>query len=69
MIPSDYLAPGRLWLLLVVLGLGLAYLASLRWRRGAQVRFTRVDLIDRVAPKRPGWRRHVIAGVQLLGLA
>ncbi|MEM9038320.1 MAG: VWA domain-containing protein [Actinomycetota bacterium] len=69
MIPSDYLAPGRLWLLLVVLGLALAYLASLRWRRGAQVRFTRVDLIDRVAPKRPGWRRHLIAGIQLLGLA
>ena len=33
------------------------------------MRFTQVDLLDRVAPSRPGWRRHVVAGIQLLGLA
>ena len=33
------------------------------------MRFTQVDLLDKVAPSRPGWRRHVVAGVQLLGLA
>ncbi|MFN3258388.1 MAG: VWA domain-containing protein [Ilumatobacter sp.] len=68
MIP-DFLAPGRLWLLLVVVAMAAAYVASLRWRRAAQVRFTQVDLLDRVAPKRPRWRRHVIAGIQLAGLA
>lgn len=64
----DFLAPGRLWLLLVVAALGIAHVAVSRWRRTAQVSFTRVDLLDRVAPNRPGWRRHVVAGVQLLGL-
>ena len=69
MIPGDFLAGGRLWLLLVVAALAAAYVASLRWRRVAQVRFTQIDLLDRVAPRRPRWRRHLIAGVQLLGLA
>lgn len=69
MIPGDFLNGGRLWLLLVVVLLAAAYVASLRWRRAAQVRFTQVDLLDKIAPKRPRWRRHLIAGVQLLGLA
>jgi Ca-activated chloride channel family protein len=66
---TDFLAPGRLWLLLLVAGLAVMYIVVLRWRRGAQVRFTQVDLLDKVAPKRPRWRRHVVAGLQLLGLA
>lgn len=65
----DFLEPGRLWLLLVVVALAAGYVASLFWRRAAQVRFTQVGLLDRVAPRRPHWRRHVIAGLQLLGLA
>ena len=66
---TDFLAPGRLWLLLLVAGLAVLYVVVLRWRRGATVRFTQVDLLDKVAPKRPRWRRHVVAGLQLLGLA
>ena len=33
------------------------------------LRFTQVDLLDRIVPQRPAWRRHVVAGLQLLGLA
>jgi Ca-activated chloride channel homolog len=66
---SDFLAPERLWLLLVVAALGAAHLGALRWRRTAQVRFTQIDLLDQVAPRRPGWRRHVVATIQLVGLA
>lgn len=69
MIPGDFLAGGRLWLLLLVVALAVAYVVSLRWRARAQVRFTQVELLDRVAPRRPRWRRHLVAGVQLAGLA
>ncbi|TFH15528.1 MAG: VWA domain-containing protein [Acidimicrobiales bacterium] len=66
---TDFLAPERLWLLLLVVALGIAYVVVLRWRRVATVRFTQVDLLDKVAPKRPRWRRHVVAVLMLLGLA
>jgi Ca-activated chloride channel homolog len=66
---SDFLAPGRLWLLLAIPLLAIAYLLVLRWRRAAQVRFTQVDLLDEIAPRRPGWRRHLVALLQLAGLA
>ncbi|MEL6891719.1 MAG: VWA domain-containing protein [Actinomycetota bacterium] len=65
----DFIAPQRLWLLMVVVALAVAHVVASRWRRTAQVRFTQVDLLDQVAPSRPGWRRHVVAGAQLLGLA
>jgi Ca-activated chloride channel homolog len=65
---TDFLAPGRLWLLLLVVALGVGYVVVLRWRRTATVRFTQGDLLDKVAPKRPRWRRHVVAVLMLLGL-
>jgi len=65
---TDFLAPGRLWLLALVIALGIGYVVVLRWRRTATVRFTQVDLLDQVAPQRPRWRRHVVAALMLLGL-
>jgi Ca-activated chloride channel homolog len=69
MIALEFLNPGRLWWLLAVAGLAVAYVAVLHWRRRTMLRFTAVELLDRVAPRRPGWRRHVVAGLQLAGLA
>ncbi len=66
---TDFLAPGRLWLLVLVVALGVGYVFVLRWRRTATVRFTQVDLLDKVAPQRPRWRRHVVAVLMLVGLA
>ena len=66
---DHFLAPQRLWLLLVVAALAVAYVAVLRWRRAATLRFTTVDLLDEIVPRRPQWRRHVVAGLQLLGLS
>lgn len=66
---TDFLAPGRLWFLLLVVGLGVAYIVALRWRRAATIRFTQVELLDKVAPQRPKWRRHVVAILMLSGLA
>jgi Ca-activated chloride channel homolog len=64
----DFLAPGRLWLLLAVAALVAAYVFVQRLRAKNTIRFTQVDLIDKIAPKRPGWRRHTVAGVQLAAL-
>lgn len=65
---TDFLEPGRLWLLLVVGALAAAYVVVLRWRNTATVRFTQVDLLDEIAPERPNWRRHAVAVLQLVGL-
>jgi Ca-activated chloride channel homolog len=60
-----FLSPLRLWLLIAVAALAAAYVV-LQWRRGAYtVRFTNVSLLSSVAPKRPGWRRHIAAAIYL----
>jgi Ca-activated chloride channel homolog len=64
----DFLAPSRLWLLLVVAGLAVAYVIMQRRRTKNTVRFTQIEMLDQIAPARPGWRRHAVAGVQLAAL-
>ncbi|MEY2554104.1 MAG: Ca-activated chloride channel [Ilumatobacteraceae bacterium] len=64
----DFLAPGRLWLLVVVAGLVVAYLFAQRRRAANTVRFTQIEMLEQIAPKRAGWRRHAVAGVQLAAL-
>ncbi len=66
---TDFLEAGRLWFLLVVVGLAGFYIVVLRWRSRATIRFTQVDLLDEIAPERPNWRRHLVAVIQILGLA
>ena len=65
-----WLSPERLWLLLGVVALAVAYVIAQRRRSKYAVRFTNLKLLDRVAPKRPGWRRHLPASLFLamLGL-
>ena len=65
-----WLSPERLWLLAAVAALAVAYVVMQRRRSRYAVRFTNLKLLDRVAPKRPQWRRHVPAGLFLamLGL-
>lgn len=69
-LPLDaFLAPDRLWLLLLVPLLAGAYAWRQRRRRSYALRFTSVALLGQVAPRRPGWRRHVAAAGLLLSLA
>lgn len=64
-----FLSPGWLWLLIAVAALLVLYvLLQLRRKRYA-VRFANLDLLGKLAPKRPGWRRHVAFGLLVLALA
>jgi Ca-activated chloride channel homolog len=63
-----FAAPARLGLLVVVAGLAFAYLVAHRRRPRYALRFTNLDLLDVVAPDRPGVRRHLPA-IVLLGSA
>ncbi|WP_405092802.1 VWA domain-containing protein [Micromonospora sp. NBC_01392] len=62
-------SPARLWLLLLVAALVAGYLVRQRRQSRYAVRFTNLRLLDRVAPRRPAWRRHVPAGLFLAMLA
>ncbi len=65
----DFLHPERLWwLALVGAVLGVYVFAQFRRRKYA-VRFSSMHLLDKVAPKRQGWGRHVLAAFFLLGLS
>ena len=71
-----FAAPARLGLLLVVAGLAGSYIVAHRRRPRYAVRFTNLELLDVVAPDRPGFRRHLPAlallastSAMVLGLA
>lgn len=57
--------PGALALVILPVLLALAYAVVQRRRRTYAVRFTSVDLLASVAPRRPGWQRHVPAALLL----
>lgn len=56
-----FLAPARLGLLVLPLALVVGYLIASARRRRYAVRFTTVEMLDQVAPDKPGWRRHLPA--------
>jgi Ca-activated chloride channel homolog len=47
----------------------VGYVLLLRRRRRDTVTFTNLELLDRVAPHRPGWYRHLPAAALILALA
>jgi Ca-activated chloride channel family protein len=64
-----FLAPERFALLGVPLLFAALYLVRQRRRRAYVLRYTDLDLIDIVAPRRPGIRRHLVAVVYLAATA
>ena len=64
----SFLSPWRLLLLLVVAAVVVAYVVQARRRSTYTVRFTELDLLASVAPRRPGWRRYVPASLLALSL-
>jgi len=57
----NFLSPGRLLLLFVVVALAALYVWVQLRRRHAAVRYTNLALLAEIAPARPGWRRHAAA--------
>ncbi|MEP6561000.1 MAG: VWA domain-containing protein [Nakamurella sp.] len=53
---------------LVVLALGIGYLTAQRRTRRHTMRFANLELLDKVAPKRPGRWRHLPTALVLVGL-
>ena len=63
-----FVSPGWLLLLLVVVALVALYVV-LQLRRVKYVaRFSNVELLGSVAPRRPGWRRHLTFALLMIGL-
>ncbi len=66
----SFLAGSRLLLLLVVAAVAVAYVVlQVRGRQRYALRFTNLALLGSVAPRRPGWRRHLPAALLLVSLA
>jgi Ca-activated chloride channel family protein len=63
-----FLDPAKLWALALVPALLAVYLIAQRRRRAYTMRFTNLELLASVAPRRPGWRRHVPPVLMLLAL-
>ena len=59
----SFLEPFFLLALLAVAAVAGCYVVLQRRSRHYAVRFTNIELLASVAPKRPGWRRHVPAAV------
>ncbi|HET6950239.1 MAG TPA: VWA domain-containing protein [Acidimicrobiales bacterium] len=63
-----FLVEWRLWLLLGVGAMAGVWVAVALQRRTHVLRLTTVEMLDVVAPRQPGWRRHVPAVLFLLAL-
>jgi len=66
---TGFTSPWWFLLLLGVLALLAGYLIVLRLRRRYVMRFANLGLLERVAPKRQGWARHVPTALLLGALA
>lgn len=65
----NFFDPQRLWLLIAVAALGATYIAMQARRKQYAVRFTNLALLGSVAPRTPGWRRHIPAVLFIMALA
>ncbi|MFX1757564.1 Mg-chelatase subunit ChlD [Rhodococcus gordoniae] len=65
---SGFTSPWWLLLLLVVAALGGAYVLVQRRRQANTLRFTNLELLEKVAPARPGRARHIPVALLLVGL-
>jgi Ca-activated chloride channel family protein len=65
----NFLSPERLLLLPLVAALFVAYLVMQGRRRSYAIKFTNIAMLDRIAPRKPGWKRHVPAIFFIMAMA
>ncbi|HEY3749899.1 MAG TPA: VWA domain-containing protein [Pseudonocardiaceae bacterium] len=65
---TGFATPWWLLLLVVVAALAVGYVIGQRMKRKRAMRFTNLALLERVAPRRQGWWRHVPAVLLVLAL-
>ena len=65
----ELLAPDWLWLWAMVVLLSVVYVVLQLRRKTFVARFTNVPLLASVAPRRPGWRRHLTFALLLASLS
>ncbi len=65
---SGFTTPIWFLLLAVVAALAAGYVEVQRRRRRHTLRFANLEMLERVAPRRPGWPRHVPAALLLVAL-
>lgn len=65
---SGFSAPWWFLLLTVVAAVAVGYLLAQRARRKRTMRFTNLELLDKVAPRAQGWSRHVPAALIIVAL-
>jgi Ca-activated chloride channel family protein len=64
----NFLAPGLLFGVALIPIAVIAYLLILRRRTSYAVRFTNLDLLANLAPRKPAWRRHVPPALYLAAI-
>jgi Ca-activated chloride channel family protein len=64
-----FLSPAWLWALLAVAAFAAVYLVLQLRRKAYAARFANLELLGSIAPRRPGWRRHLSFALLLLALS
>ncbi len=67
--PDDVISPARLWALVAIPLLVLAYLILSRLRKRRGIRYTNTGILGALLPKQRHWRRHVAVAMALCSLA
>jgi Ca-activated chloride channel homolog len=65
---AGFASPGWFLLLVLVAGLTAGYLWMQQRRRRQVLRFANLDMLERIAPQRQGWQRHVPLTLLLVAL-
>jgi Ca-activated chloride channel family protein len=66
--PPSFLAPERLWVLIVVPLLIAGYIYLVLRKKKTGMRFTNTAILARVVPKQSQWRRHLAVALSLAAL-